>query len=193
MESLLKRIANALDNLGVGYMIIGGQAVLIYGEPRLTRDIDITIAATPEDLETVLKLAEDLNLRVLVEDAEEFVKRTWVLPAHDPESGFRVDFIFSWTPYERQAMRRVTVKEIGGYPVKFASPEDLIILKIVSGRPRDFEDVKGVLRRIKVDESYILHWLGEFSKVVNRDLVEEFRKTYREALGERGGEHGENG
>ncbi len=139
MESLLKKIAMALDSLGVGYMIIGGQAVLIYGDPRFTRDIDITVAATPEDVGRVLKLVENLNLKVLVDDVEEFVKRTWVLPAYDPESGFRVDFIFSWTPYERQAIRRATTKSVEGYAVRFASPEDLIVLKIISGN-------RGILR-----------------------------------------------
>jgi len=44
--------------------------------------------------------------------------------------------------------------------------------------------VKGILRRIKVDREYIRYWLGEFSKVVDRDLVDEFRRVYREALGE---------
>ncbi|MGB3565055.1 MAG: hypothetical protein WBH85_09195 [Thermoanaerobaculia bacterium] len=43
--SLLERIALALDNADLPYMVIGGQAVLLHGEPRLTRDIDITVAA----------------------------------------------------------------------------------------------------------------------------------------------------
>lgn len=45
-EQLLKKIAQALDKGGIPYMIIGGQAVLLYGEPRLTRDIDIILAIT---------------------------------------------------------------------------------------------------------------------------------------------------
>ena len=42
-EKLLKRLAVALDHVGLPYMVFGGQAVLLYGEPRLTRDIDITL------------------------------------------------------------------------------------------------------------------------------------------------------
>jgi len=38
-ETLLGRIAAALKKTGIGYMVIGGQAVLLYGEPRLTKDI----------------------------------------------------------------------------------------------------------------------------------------------------------
>jgi len=47
MSNLLVNLAKALDEAGIPYMLIGGQAVLIYGEPRLTRDIDV-----PRDLRT---------------------------------------------------------------------------------------------------------------------------------------------
>jgi hypothetical protein len=43
---LLERIAHGLDERQIPYMVIGGQAVLIYGEPRLTRDIDITVGVS---------------------------------------------------------------------------------------------------------------------------------------------------
>jgi hypothetical protein len=41
-EALLKLIARALDSYHIPYMLIGGQAVLLYGEARLTADVDIT-------------------------------------------------------------------------------------------------------------------------------------------------------
>ncbi|MBN2132367.1 MAG: hypothetical protein JW741_22895 [Sedimentisphaerales bacterium] len=40
ITSLIKRIARQLDASGIAYMIIGGQAVLLYGRARLTREID---------------------------------------------------------------------------------------------------------------------------------------------------------
>ena len=43
-QKLLKKIANELNAHNVPYMVIGGQAVLLlYREPRLTKDIDITL------------------------------------------------------------------------------------------------------------------------------------------------------
>ncbi len=39
-QEILTKLALALDEQTVPYMIIGGQAVLLYGEPRLTRDIE---------------------------------------------------------------------------------------------------------------------------------------------------------
>lgn len=41
LAKLIRRIAEALDQAKIPYMIIGGQAVLLYGRPRLTRDEDV--------------------------------------------------------------------------------------------------------------------------------------------------------
>ncbi len=49
-------------------MIIGGQAVLLYGEPRLTRDIDVTLGSGPDRLEDLLGAVSELGLVVLPED-----------------------------------------------------------------------------------------------------------------------------
>jgi hypothetical protein len=94
-EKLLKRIAAALHKNNIPYMVIGGQAVLLYGEPRLTKDIDIILGIGPEELSKIKKIVDLLTLRYLVENIEEFVKETMVLPVIDEESGIRVDFIFS--------------------------------------------------------------------------------------------------
>jgi len=39
-KKILKKIASVLDESSLPYMVIGGQAVLLYGEPRLTRDME---------------------------------------------------------------------------------------------------------------------------------------------------------
>jgi hypothetical protein len=53
--------------------------------------------------------------------------------------------------------------------------EDLIIHKLVAGRPRDLEGVRGVLlRNPRIDEAYLLKWLPSFRDVVNRDLVIDY-------------------
>lgn len=60
-------------------MIIDGQAVLLYGVPSLTNDIDITLRASIDELVRAIKALEDIGLEVLPEDIEDFVKRTGVL------------------------------------------------------------------------------------------------------------------
>ncbi len=52
--TLLEKIAGGLDRHKIPYMVIGGQAVLLYGEPRLTRDIDVTLGLGPDALPSLL-------------------------------------------------------------------------------------------------------------------------------------------
>lgn len=140
---ILARAAKALDARGVNYMVVGDQAVLLYGEPRLTRDIDITLGVGVDSLPVILDMVSQLGLEVLPEDPERFVQETLVLPAMDRGSGIRLDLIFSHSPYERGALERARVVRINNEEVRFAAAEDLVIHKMVAGRPRDIEDVGG--------------------------------------------------
>ena len=106
-KELIERIAISLDKEGIPYMIIGGQAVLLYGEPRFTKDIDITLGIDVDTLDKALVLTSKLRLTILVNDVEDFVKKTMVLPSLDVCTGIRVDWIFSHSNYERQAIERV--------------------------------------------------------------------------------------
>lgn len=172
---LLERIALSLDERQIPNMVVGGQAVLIYGEPRLTRDIDITLGVGPERLADVLALARASGWRVLVEKPEEFVQRTLVLPLDDPPSGIRIDLIFSYSAYERQALERAHQVSIGKATVRFAAPEDVIVHKVIAGRPRDMEDVRSILtKRTNLDRAYICHWLAEFDRSLGGTYLQAF-------------------
>ncbi|MGQ9647344.1 MAG: nucleotidyl transferase AbiEii/AbiGii toxin family protein [Thermodesulfobacteriota bacterium] len=144
-ENLLKKVARELKKTSVPYMVIGGQAVLLYGEPRLTRDIDITLGVGVEGLNKVREIVRRAGLKILVKKDREFVEKNMVLPTLDRKSGIRVDFIFSFSLYEKQAIERGKDIQLGRTTVRFASLEDLVIHKVIAGRARDLEDVKSVL------------------------------------------------
>lgn len=174
-QRLLEQIATGLESCGVPYMVIGGQALLLYGEPRLTRDIDVTLGAGPERLEDIRRLVAGWGGRLLVESPAEFVQKTMVLPCLEPESGIRVDFIFSFSPYERQAIERACAVPMGNARVRFATAEDLIIHKIIAGRARDLEDVRGVLlKNPHLDASYVRRWLREFDASLAETFIQKF-------------------
>jgi len=180
-RNLLRKIARGLDKAHIPYMIVGGQAVLLYGEPRLTKDIDITLGVGSDEIEKVRNLATTLNLKVLVNKIEEFVKDTMVLPTIDEKSGIRVDFILSFSYYEKQAIGRANTVRLDKTAVKFASLEDLVIHKIIAGRARDIEDVKSVLlKNPHYDTGYIARWLEEF----DRSLGENFSAMFNRILEE---------
>lgn len=162
-------------------MVIGGHAVLIYGEPRLTKDIDITLGLDPGDYKLILEPLKDLGVKVLVEDPKSFVNEFMVLPVIDESSGIKIDFIFSFTPYEREAIKRSNKIKVGKIRVNFASVEDIIIHKIFANRARDLEDVKNIiLKNSGFDKSYILKWLKEFDKSLNEDFLSKFNNLLKE-------------
>jgi predicted nucleotidyltransferase len=168
---LLAALTRELNARQVPFMLIGGQAVLLHGRPRLTDDIDVTLGVGPTALPVVLAACRALGLEPLPEDLEAFVRDTFVLPARDPRTGIRLDFIFSTTAYERQAIARAERVELRGIPVPFATAEDLIVHKLFAGRPRDVEDAAGVVRRKgpTLDWAYLERWVGEFAAVPGRE------------------------
>lgn len=176
-EALLERLGNLLDRYHIPYMIIGGQAVLLYGEPRFSKDVDLTLGLEPTQVGTLLEALKSAHIQPLVEDPQGFVQTTCVLPCQDPETGFRLDFVFSFSDYERQALQRVRRTLVGKTPVAFASVEDLIIHKMVAGRPRDLEDVKGILiKNPTLDSRYLHRWLEDFEKGLAQPILHRFKE-----------------
>lgn len=180
-QEILAKLAVELDSRKIPYMIIGGQAVLLYGEPRLTKDIDITLGVDTDRTGDILACAGRLGFKILVENPAEFIQSTMVLPAQESATSIRVDFIFSYSPYERQAIARAKQINLAGAVLSFASAEDLIIHKIIAGRPRDLEDVKGILLKTRgLDKDYILRWLKDFSVSLEKDFIVPFKSILSE-------------
>jgi predicted nucleotidyltransferase len=178
---LLARLTRTLEDGGIPFMLIGGQAVLLHGEPRLTQDIDVTLGVGPGRLDEVLVLCPKMGLTPLPEDVAAFVRGTFLLPARDGSTGIRVDLIFSTTPYEGEAIAHAERVKVGGEDVPFATAEDLIIHKLFAARPRDLEDAAGVVRRKgpELDWAYLERWCEEFAGVPGREgmpaLLDELR------------------
>lgn len=173
-EKIICSINSELQRRNIPYMIIGGQAVLLYGEPRLTRDIDITLGVDIDKIEDVIAVVRDLSCKILPDDVRDFVRKTMVLPAIHEETGIRIDFIFSFSPYERQAIAQAKKIRMLDQDVFFAASEDVVIHKIVAGRLRDVEDVRGILLKTQdIDMAYIKKWLNDFSTGLEDDAIKE--------------------
>ncbi len=78
-QKLLEKIAQELLNQRIPDMVSGGQAVLVYGEPRLTKDIDITLGIGIEGLDRIENLVEKTALKPLIDNIGEMVKKTMMI------------------------------------------------------------------------------------------------------------------
>ncbi|MEO7802957.1 MAG: nucleotidyltransferase [Actinomycetota bacterium] len=145
LESALVGIAMTLKKNKVPYMVIGGFANLLWGTPRTTRDLDITVDIDLTDWKDVQHVCNQLG-KFMAPDPRALAERTRVVPLMTGQ-GVPVDLILGLLTFEFDAIARARQVEFQGQWVSVCSPEDLVIHKIISERPRDFDDVLGILRR----------------------------------------------
>ena len=145
--------------------IIGGIAVQRWEEPRVTRDVDITLLTGfgNEDSFVETLLAEFPGR---IDNAREFALRYRSLLLRSME-GVGIDVSLGALPFEERVVSRATRFSFGkGVDIRTCSAEDLIVLKLFASRPLDIRDAEGVAVRNKdqLDWTYIeeqLHPLAE--------------------------------
>lgn len=171
LERAVAQIAGALEREGIAYMIVGGIANAIWGEPRATIDVDVTVSVENPDLSSAIAGLSRAFITI-VPDPEAFVRRTRVLPL-DTSEGIRIDVIFALLSFERDAVRRATSVVVGDRAVRVVTPEDLLLMKIVSDRPRDQADAEALARRRTktLDRTYLEPRLREFAESLERPEI----------------------
>ena len=143
---LLRALSAALGTHRVRWYLFGAQAVTIWGRPRLTTDVDVTIrleSLSAEDLVAALGAA---GFRLSDGFSEEFVKATRVLPLIFQSTGLPLDIVLAGPGLEEQFLDRAVVVALDDFAVPVISPEDLVVTKLLAGREKDIEDIRGVLR-----------------------------------------------
>jgi hypothetical protein len=143
---LLASLAAVLSRLQARWYVFGAQAVVIWGRPRLTADIDVTVRMDPEEPERLAQALESAGFSLRFGDAPDFVRRTRVLPFVHAASGLPLDIVLAGPGLEELFLSRAVPVALGNLVVPVISPEDLIATKILAGRPKDLEDVRSVLR-----------------------------------------------
>lgn len=161
----------------VPYMVIGGLANLVWGEPRTTLDVDLSVLVEEREWPHVIAELRKV-FRVIPSDPLGFLQETHVLPL-ETEEGVRVDLVWAVLPYEHQAIRRALTEEVAGSRVKVCRPEDLIIHKVLAARIRDQEDVRGIVRHLKgrLDRRYLIKTVGSLSKALDQPELLSFLNT----------------
>jgi hypothetical protein len=182
LERALIDLAGILSENNIPYMIIGGMANAVWGEPRSTIDIDATVWLEEENIDPIIPLMSGL-FHPLIQDYSSFVRDTNVLPL-ESRDGVRIDLIFGRLPYEYDAIQRAVVVEIEGVPVRFCTPEDLILHKIISDRQKDINDARGVaVRRMKsLDLSYLEPRILELSNTMEKSEIWESWQQWKKSL-----------
>lgn len=177
-SALLAGLAEALAETGVDWMLVGGLAVGAWTEPRATKDCDIALAVRdPDALERSLAA---LGLEVARGDlrraAEGGVVRLAL--ARPAEPRLVVDLLCAGTSFEHEALSRRRWADVMGVRIAIASPDDLLLYKLIAGRPQDMADVDRLIRfgRTPEDDAYVRRWAREWDVT---DRLERALETAR--------------
>lgn len=141
----IERMALAFDKAcrraGVTYAFIVGMAVITWGQPRFTADLDtlVQIKATQDAVFAEALAAEGLRL-----DAREDPSH---LSIFDKKSQFHLDVKLAITPEEIDQVENARSVILGGNTLRVASPEDTVAFKVAYGSPQDIQDARSILVR----------------------------------------------
>lgn len=185
-EKSLRDITALFDRHKIAYMVIGGLANAKWGHPRATLDIDITIWAPVRGIKKILSLLQR-DYTPLIEKPLEFIRETRVLPLKTIGEQ-RIDIIFGALPFEKNAIDRAVKVQIGSTNVNFCTPEDLILLKIISDRPKDTDDVRGILafQKENLDYEYLEPRIMELANLLEKPGIRrQWEKWKKETMSPR--------
>jgi len=149
------------------YMIYGGLAAGLWGEPRYTEDVDIVIFVPERHAFKFLRAAAKAGFAVDEDLAIQQIQVSgWArLPLSEAKSPWHLDLTLGDSPFDRSALGRRKEVTLFGRKVWVASPEDLVIYKLVSARDRDNLDITGIVKRQKpLDLAYLRKWAAWWEK-----------------------------
>jgi hypothetical protein len=141
----------------------------------MTADVDLTVEVAPDAVPALVAAVEGCGLALRVrKDVDAFVTRTRVLPFAHEATGIGLDIVLAGPGLEEGFLERAVRVPIGEVAVPVISPEDLIVTKVLAGRPKDVEDVRGVLaeRAERLDLGYVRDMLSRLESALGQsDLL----------------------
>ena len=163
--NLLRHVAGILESMGLRYFVTGSSATIVYGEPRMTNDIDIVVDLPEHRVAALCKHFLNDHYYISEEAAHEAVRRKSQFNIIHHESGLKVDFMIpADTRFNESRFERAKSLRAGtDFDAFFASPEDVIIKKMEyyrEGRSeKHLRDIAGVLKgEEEIDVAYIATW-----------------------------------
>lgn len=179
MEQLevLRKVVEKLRDLDIEYMLSGSVAMNFYGQPRMTRHIDIIISIKETQIRRFIDAFKE----------EFYIESEMVLKEVSGKGMFnvslndyivKVDFILRKdTKYDINAFERRRLVNVGDFEICLISPEDLVPNKLLWAREGNSEiqkrDVKNILM---ITDDIDFNYLRDWSKRLSVDsLLEECR------------------
>jgi len=161
---IVRDISHRFEQINIPYMLTGSMAMNYYAQPRMTRDIDVVIAISPDDVGRVAALFRP-DYYVSEENIRESIAHESIFNLIHQESVIKVDCIIRKnSEYRRMEFGRRQKISVLDFITFIVSKEDLIISKLSwakeSNSDVQLSDVRNLLAT-GYDDAYLRHWTRE--------------------------------
>ena len=167
-EDLLKLVSSALEKAKLSYMLTGAYAVVFYGRPRASHDIDFVVDVDNKSVPKIIKMFKSLPFDFMLDEemirAE--IKRRGMFNVYYHAGAVKLDFwILKDTEFEKARFGRRKRERILGQDMVVSTPEDTILQKLVwydrSKIEKHLIDAAFVwqIQEPELDKQYINRWV----------------------------------
>jgi hypothetical protein len=165
-----------LDAKKIPSMVIGGVAASVLGRPRMTQDIDVLAIVPEADWTDAMGAAAGFGIVPRIEHALDFARRSRVLLLKHTPSGIDLDVALGGLSFEEAAVANCVTHQVGGVSVRLPRVQDLVIMKAIARRPKDLQDIEGLLAaHPEIEVALIRQRVSEFASAMSMsDMLDEF-------------------
>jgi predicted nucleotidyltransferase len=184
---LLAAFGRVMQRRRLRWYVFGAQAVVVYGRPRLTADVDVTVELVGSDVRALLADLQKRGFELRFPLRDERLAEARLLPMVHVPTAMPLDLMLAERGLEEEFLSRARACDIGGVKVPVISVEDLVAVKILAGRRKDLEDVRGVLveQSGRIDLERTRDVLSSLEAALGEDkLLPRLDRLLRAALGE---------
>jgi hypothetical protein len=184
LAEVLADLGRAFGAVGVRWYLFGAQAAILYGAARLSADVDVTVALGDRRVAELVAALHTSGFEARVPEPAVFAETTRVLPVIHGLTRMPADVILAGPGLEERFFARAQARTIEDVVVPVASAPDLVVMKVLAGRPQDLDDTIAVLRAQGdgLDAALARATLLELERALDRrDLVAAFDHALAQA------------
>ncbi len=160
------------------FAVVGGVATTILGYLRVTQDVDLVVDCdVPAAIRLLSELIQD-GYRQPFDDVERIIRVSRILPLENAETGVSIDLAIGESGFEKQIVSRSIPQKIGNGTINVATPEDIILMKLIASRDKDLGDIDGLIavHGRELDWDYCLVTAQQLDEALSMDLAETLKR-----------------
>lgn len=168
-------LVQALAEMQIVPTFIGGVAVSLIAQPRHTDDLDALIVFDTAGADALLSTLAKHGFSPRFSEMDDLARRARMITMRHENSGTTVDIALGCMPFEAELQERSVRCDLAGMSIQIPTPEDLVIMKSVAGRAKDFEDIRNIARTYPdIDRRRLREWIDQYGQLLEKpDLWSE--------------------